>query len=368
MKLSCAQSDLSSALALVGRAVSPNNTLPVLNNILLKADGKKLFLTATNLEIALHVALDAQVENEGALTVPAKTLASYISLLSNKEEVMLTVMNGTSLDIRSKGSKTQIKGIPHEEFPMVPKLEKPEVFTIPVKDLGQAIEQVVFAASTNISRPVLTGIYWQMSPGKIKLAATDSYRLGEVTLNLEHEVQEEIKFILPSKTAHELAKILISVEQEILEVKVGKGQIQFKIGGIELMSRLIEGNFPDYERILPGDSLGFAELDVEEFTLALKKVSVIVRESNNNVKLRLEPGKLMVFTDETQVGQGSAEIAVETQGQSLETSLNVQYLLDALSHIPAQKVHFGLNDGLSPVKVVPVQPSGFLHIIMPLKV
>ncbi len=367
MKLTCTQADFNSALSIVGRAVSPNNTLPVLNNILLKAEGKRVFLRATNLEIAINASFEADVKNEGALTVPAKSLSAYIALLG-QEFLELTVTEGTTLEIKSSGSTSSMKGIVADEFPLLPVLKDAQSFTLPAKELQEAIEQVVFAASTNISRPVLTGIFFKVSGDQFVLAATDSYRLGEKTVSWKNATGVETSFILPSKTAQELAKVISSLNAEEVEVKVTKGQIQFKIGGVELLSRLIEGNFPDYQKILPNEEKSTAVVDREAFTLGLKKLSVIVRDSNNNVKVSLGDGKLTIFSEETQLGKGTVEIPVETKGEKLEAALNVQYLLDVLGHLRDEQVHFSLNDGLSPVKVVPVKTSGTLHIIMPLKV
>lgn len=367
MKLTCVQADLAAALSLVNRAVSPNNTLPVLNNILLRAEGKKLFLSATNLEIAISASFDAEVENEGALTVPAKLISSYISLLNDKE-VTLSVVGGSTLFIQSKGSRTNVKGIASEEFPLLPKLEKPQSFKFPTKVIFEALEQVSFAASTNISRPVLTGIFWQVAGATMKLAATDSYRLGEKTLTLNKDQEADISFIVPSKTAQELAKILSATSSTDFEVQVGKGQVLFKVDGIELMSRLIEGNYPDYEKILPKETKTKVSLFTEEFVLGLKKVSVIVRENNNNVRIRVQADSIQIASDETQVGQGVTDVPAQVNGEGLETALNVQYLLDVLSHLHDKEVHLSLNDGLSPVMVTPASGADYLHIIMPLKV
>jgi DNA polymerase-3 subunit beta len=367
MKLTCSQSELTQALSIVNRAVSPNNTLPVLNNILLKAEGKKLFLTATNLEIAIHASIDAQIQNEGSLTLPSKAFGSYVSLL-NDDTVQLTVVSGNTLEIFSKGSDTKIKGIASEEFPSLPKLGEPQSFTLPAKDLKSAIEQVVFAASTNISRPVLTGLFWQISGKIVKLVATDSYRLAEKTVTMEKDSEVDLSFITPAKTAQEIAKILSAVDAEEIQIQVAKGQIEFKIGSVVVMSRLIENNFPPYEKILPSECKTVIELSTEDFIIGLKKVAIVVRENNNNVKIKVSNGKLVISSDETQVGQGLVELNGEGEGESPEASLNAQYLLDVLSHLNSDRVHLGLNDKLSPVKVMPAQKSGYQHIIMPLKV
>lgn len=367
MKLSCAQADLSTALNLVNRAVSPNNTLPVLNNILLRAEGKRLFLSATNLEIAISASFEAEVENEGTLTVPAKVISSYVALLNDKE-VSLSVTGGNTLLVQSKGSRTNVKGISSEEFPLLPKLEKPDVFKFPTKVIFAALEQVSFAASTNISRPVLTGIFWQVVGQTMKLAATDSYRLSEKTITLTKDQNVDVAFIVPSKTAQELAKILSATNQDEFEVHVAKSQVLFKVDGVELTSRLIEGNFPDYDKILPKESKTKVSLFTEDFVLGLKKVSVIVRENNNNVKIKVQHDALQIASDETQVGQGVTDLSAKVDGEGLETALNVQYLLDVLSHLNDKEVHLGLNDGLSPVMVTPASSKDYLHIIMPLKV
>lgn len=333
----------------------------------MRAEGKHLFLSATNLEIAINASFDANIENEGSLTLPAKALAAYVGLL-NKENLSLTVSNGSTLEISSTGSKTEMKGISSEEFPLLPKLDKADAFTLPAKDLQLAIEQVAFAASTNISRPVLTGIFWQITGKTMKLVATDSYRLAEKTIVLEKDPGVDLSFIVPSKTAQELARILSSSNDKELSVQVGKGQILFKLNGVELISRLIEGNFPPYEKILPQECKTSAEINRDEFILGLKKVSVIVQDSNNNVRTKVEGDVLRIASDETQVGKGTVELPVKGQGSPMEAALNVQYLLEVLGHMNTEKVYFGLNDALSPVKVVPVQTSGYMYIIMPLKI
>ncbi|MFA5792794.1 MAG: DNA polymerase III subunit beta [Candidatus Gracilibacteria bacterium] len=367
MKINCAQTSLSLALSLVNRAVSPNNTLPVLNNILLKAEGKKLFLFATNLEIAISAAFEAEVENEGALTVPAKVLTSYVALLTDKE-VKLSVTNGNTLLVQSKGSNTKIKGISSEEFPILPKLDTPDIFKFPVKQMLEAFEQVSFSASTNISRPVLTGVYLQIKGNTIKIAGTDSYRLSEKTVTLEKDNGLDLSFIVPSKTIQELEKILSATSDTEFEARVSKGQIMFKVDGVELMSRLIEGNFPDYDKILPKESKTKVVVVKDEFILGLKKVSIIVRENNNNVKLKVQKDGLTITSDETQVGQGLSDISAKVDGENVETSLNAQYLLDVLGHLKCDTVNLGLNDDLSPVMVTPASGGDYLHIIMPLKV
>jgi DNA polymerase-3 subunit beta len=367
MKFTCAQEDLAAALSMVQRAISNNNTLPVLNNVYLKAEGKKVFLAGTNLEISIQASLDAKVENEGALTIPSKFLTAYVPLLGSGN-IEFSPVSGNALKIKSPGSEVDVKGISAEEFPSTPKLDDPQLFSLPRKEFAQAIDQVSFCASPNISRPVLTGVYVSLSGAVLKLAATDSYRLSEKELKLKEDTGLNVSFILPSKTAQELAKILLVNEEGVVEVKLTKGKVLFKVDGVELLSRLIDGSFPEYERIIPESSKAVVTLSCAEFALGIKKVALIVREANNNLRLKLEAGKIHLFGEETQLGKGSVEFQVNYQGDSVETALNAQYLLDVLSHIGDAKLNLSLNDGLSPVKIAPEKPSGYTHIIMPLKV
>ncbi len=365
MKVKCSQSGLAQALTIVNRAVSPNNTLPVLNNIYIKSENGKLLLSATNLEIAIQASIDANVEKDGSLTVPAKIFSAYVPLLSN-EEVTLIGAEGSTLEIKSKDANTKMKGIPAEEFPVLPKLDGGEKFNLPSETLRKAIDQVAFAASTNISRPVLTGTLWILKDKKLKIVATDSYRLAEKIINVESDAVST--FIVPGRTAQELAKILGSAQSKEISLYVTKNQIAFEVDGVVLTSRLIEGNFPDYEKILPKESKTKAKVGVNEFTSALKKVSVIVKENNNSIKISLDAGKISMTTEKTQIGEGACEFSLEMEGDKAEVALNVQYLLDALARMDDDTVNFGLNDALSPVILSPAKPSGYTHIIMPLKV
>lgn len=367
MKLKCDQKRLGIGLSVVGKAVNPNNTLPVLNNILLKAEKNKLFLSATNLELAIHCEIDAVVEKEGGLTIPSKVLLSYVPLLKS-EELLIENIGSNTMQIKSRGSNIKMKGIPSEEFPILPKLENGKEFTFLIKVIEEAINEIAFSASTNVSRPVLTGIFWKISNGQLKIAATDSYRLSEKTIEFADKVESDFSFIVPSRTAIELSKILPSIESENIFINITKNQISFKAGGIELVSRLIDGNYPDYEKILPKTSKISAKINLEELIMALKKVLVIVKESNNSIKMVFDNNKVQILSDQTQVGEGSAEVDAVFDGGSSTVSLNAQFLLDALTHIKSEFINFGLNDGLSPVILSAEKSGGAVHVIMPLKV
>lgn len=368
MKLFCTQKDLEHALNIVDKAISPNNTLPVLNNILLKAEGKKLNFFSTNLEIAISCFINADVRSEGSITVPAKLLTNYVSLL-NSEKVELNVTEGVALSINSASSSTKIKCISADEFPLIPKIEKSHEFTLKIDDLYEAINEVVFAASLNTSRPVLSGVLLLVNGDSVKLVATDSYRLAERKITLASKVSEDISCIIPAKTLIELGKIISKSDNKEVKINVSTNQILFTAGDIELISRLIEGKFPDYEKIIPKDNKTKFEVSVEDLSLVLKRVSLFARENNNSIKLSAtNDGKLLISSDETKVGEEKAEVMIKMEGENNKISLNSQYLLDVLTCVNKDKIEFLMTDKVSPATIKPAGGKDYVYIIMPLKV
>lgn len=368
MKLFCAQKDLDYAISVVGKAISPNNTLPVLNNILIKAEGKKLYFSSTNLEIAINCLIDADVRSEGAITVPAKLLSSYVALLTD-EKVELSVVDGLNLAIVSSSSSTKIKCISADEFPLIPKIDKGQEFMVKVNELYESINETVFAASINTSRPVLSGVLLVNAVDGIKMVATDSYRLAEKTLVLGKKIEGDLYCIVPSRTLMELAKIISKAQAKEVKVNISKNQALFSVDGIELISRLIEGKFPDYEKIVPKESKTKIEVSVEDFSLVLRRVSLFARENNNSIKLSVtNDGKMQLSSEETKVGEEKGEILVKMTGENNKISLNSQYLLDVLSCVTDDKIEVIINDKASPAVVKPIGKEDYTYIIMPLKV
>lgn len=368
MKLFCSQKDLETALNIVNKAISSNNTLPVLNNILVKAEGKKLYFSATNLEIAISYYVDADVRSEGAITIPAKLITSYVSFL-NDEKVELSIGDGMSLMVQSSSSTTKIKGISADEFPLIPKVDAEHSFSISTSDLDVAIAETVFAASTNISRPVLSGVYLIVDGGSMKMVATDSYRLAERGLTFDKKIDGNFTCIIPAKTITELGRITNRSESKDVSVSVSKNQVLFKVGSVELVSRLIEGKFPDYEKIIPKEGKSKIEVSVEDLSLVLKRVNLFAKENNNSIRLSAtNDGKLLVSTDETKVGEEKAEVAIKLDGENNKISLNSQYLLDVLTYITDEKILLEMSDKLSPAVIKPIKRDDYIYIIMPLKV
>ncbi|MFA6521021.1 MAG: DNA polymerase III subunit beta [Candidatus Gracilibacteria bacterium] len=368
MKLTCLKKDLHFALNIVGLAVSSSGTLPVLNNILLKATTGRLYFSATNLEIAINYSIPVDLKNEGSITIPAKLLTNYITLLEDTD-VELRVDDGTTLHLKSKSSQTKIKGISPDEFPLIPKVEKETSIQIKAKDLSEAIDSTIFSAAVGGTRPILAGVFMQVEKDILKMVATDSFRLAEKKTKLSHKSEKNIECIVPVKTLLELGRILGSkYEEEMVDISISKNQVLFSIDGIELISRLIEGKFPDYEKIIPKATRTKLETSVEHLSVAAKRVSLFAKENNNSIKLTAtNDGKLQISTEETSVGEEKAELDIKIEGENNKIALNSQYLLDVLSRMK-DDVKIELDEKLTPVVVRPAKKEDYLYIIMPLKV
>jgi len=366
MRLTCSQKNLLSALTTTNKAVDVNNTLPVLNNVLLKAEGKKLYFTSTNLEIAVSYTIETEIKNEGEITIPSKLFTNYINYL-NDDNIDIVAKDGDIL-IKTSDSKTRIKGIPASEFPPIPTVDKEGGMSLKVKDLKKAISQVVFAAALNTTRPILSGVFFVVDKDELKMVATDSYRLSEKILK-PSSISGGISCIVPAKTILELGSILDGVSQDNdVEVVISKNQIMFSVGPVKLVSRLIEGQFPNYEQIIPSSSKTQIEFEISHISLVIKRINIFAKENNNKIVLRVVDGKVIVTTESTQYGEGEITLNTKINGSDNEIALNSQFLLDALGNIGGDKVIFEIGEKTTPIVLKPKEGSGYTHIIMPLKI
>ena len=370
MKVKIRQDELNFALNTVGKAINPNNTLPVLNNILLEAKEDTLTFSATNLEIAITLKLTTKIDTEGLITVPSKLISSYINLLPN-EEVELETHEDLSISIKNKKSQTKIKGLKAEDFPTLPHLkDESKTLTVNARNLEKAINEVVFSASLNTTRPILSGVFIEAEGNQLILAATDSYRLAESKIKLNATTEEKINCIVPSRTMNELAKILSKFNKENVKIIISKNQILFEIENIQLISRLIEGTYPEYTKIIPKNSKTQIKVNTIDLAQALKGINLFARELNNSIHIEAvnEAKKIIISTDETKIGESETKLDVEIDGENNKISINSQYLLDVLSVKEGEKIILEIDENLSPVKVRPEKNNEYVYIIMPLKV
>lgn len=372
MKLSITQENLNRALASVGRIVSNRTSLPVLSNILLTTDGNRLRLSATNLELGINYWIGSKIEQEGSLTVPARLFAEFVSNLPHGNIELES--SDTALTIRTPHYESQLNGISADEFPPIPQVESDSVLTLEVTTLREALAQVVVAASLDEARPVLAGVYFYTEESTLYLVATDSYRLAEKQLELAKAPEKELSVIVPVRTIQELIRLLGEHEGDV-EVYRDENQVMFRTGEIELTSRLIEGQFPNYRQIIPKQIATSFDIDTAEFTRITKVASLFARESAGSLKLEVRAeGEVRLVSNDSEVGGSTSEAECAVSGDDGEVSLNARYLQDALGVVKAPALTFGISGKLSACVVTPFDPKApedtepdYIHIIMPLR-
>lgn len=365
MKIEISQDLLLKSLKTVSRAVSGHTTLPVLGNILIRAQGKKVYFAATNLEISISTSTEAIVKNEGAITVPSKIFTSYVSLLKDDEDVELSAIDGSTLEVKSKSSKTKIKGISAEEFPAISRVEGGIKLEIECETYRSAVSQVAFSAQENSSRPILSGVLFAAEGAELRMVATDSYRLSEKKLELKTKV-EKTQCVIPVRTVYEADRLAANADSVVLHVS--ENQVMFSFDGTELTSRLIEGQFPDYQQIIPKDFVTTLTVERNALSMGVRRVSIFAKENNQHMKLECTAdGTLTVSTDMTQVGQDRTEMQAKIDGRANVIALNADYLLDGLSAIGGEKVNVFLKEKMNPAVIRPTDDESFIHLIMPLK-
>lgn len=365
MKLSCTQENLAKGLGIVGRSVGTRTALPVLNNILIQTEKGRLKLSATDLEIGIHTWIGAKVDAEGAITVPARLLVDFIN--TNTDKNINLQLKETTLHLESEHYKANIKGIEAAEFPLIPEVKKTQEIEIPAADFALAISRTIIAAALDESRPVLAGVYIYSSNGQLKIVATDSYRLAEQTIKLTKKISEPIAFIIPQRTMAELSRIIGENTQNI-KIFPGENQVEFQIDETVLVSRLIEGAFPDYGQIIPKEFKTKVKLATSEFANAIKMASLFAKESANNIKVKITEGKIEILAVSPHVGDNISEVSGKVSGNNLEIAFNAKFILDVLPVLNTEETVLEFSTNISPGLIKSEKDENYLYVIMPLRV
>lgn len=363
MKLIVTQENLSKALAVVGRVASNKTSLPILHNILLRTENNRLLLAATNLEIAITEYIGAKVVTEGSLTIPARLMTEFIAQLP-KGNIELSV-DGTKLHIQAGTYSSTIHGVSAEEFPELPVISDALSVTFDAALLKRSIGQTILTASSDSTRPVLTGVYTHTFEGSLYFAATDGYRLSERRLI---DSKEEISAIIPASTLADVVRVLPE-DCKTIEMLVDDGQVRFRMNEIEITSRLIDGNFPDYRKLIPKTTEVNFHVDKDEFSRITKIASLFARESGGSVTIKTDALKsnISIHSVASQLGENTSEAEAKVNGDGSVT-LNSRYLIEALGCIDASSISFGFSGKLAPCVVTADQKgTDYQHIIMPLK-
>ncbi len=376
MRVSCLQERLSRGLGIVGRAIATRSTLPITNHVLISTEDSRLKLVATNLEIAVCCWVGAQVEEEGAVAVPAGLLTDFVNSLPS-EKLDITVDPQTQkMEIRIAGSKSyeaQISGQRAEEFPPIPHIGEGIATEVNSDALRKAINHVVFAAATDDARPVLTGAYAEFAGDKLTLAAADGFRLAVHSISLTKPVSEPVGVIIPARSLRELERLLKDPgETTAITINPQRSQILFQMKEVEMVSQLIQGTFPDYKQLIPKNYTTRAIINVGEFLRAVKSASVFARDGSGIVKSTIKTadrntgGKVELTARAEEIGENKVELGAEVTGQEAKIAFNSKYLTDVFAVLEDAQVALEVTTPSSPGVFRPTEGDDWVQVVMPM--
>lgn len=373
MKVSCLQDNLAKGLGIVTRAVSTRSTLPVLGNVLVATDNGRLKLSATNLEIVITCWLGAKVMDEGAITVPARTFSEFVGTLPSEPVEMVLNETTQTLHVQCGRVDANMKGIDAQEFPLVPDPDDETRIRMDPVVLKQVIEQVAFAAASDETRPVLTGVKTTFDGNRMMMAATDGFRLSVRSANLAGTVEKPFSVIIPARALSDVARILSDdLEAVYISMPQGRNQIIFDMGNVVLVSQLVDGNFPDYTPIIPKTFTTRTIMNTAEFRKACRTADIFARESSNTARVAIEPGDGMsaafakISANSQETGNNVAQIDASVEGKPVEIAFNVKFVSDVLGVIDTPQVAMETTGPADPGVLKPVGDNDFIHVIMPM--
>jgi len=371
MKCTVSPSALATCLALVSRAVSPRSTLPVLGNVLLETTSRGLRITATNLDLAISATVAAEVTHEGRATVPARLLTEYVSSLAEAPCRLELDETTQVLKVSCGVHRTKLHGISAAEFPPLPARDGDQIIEVDAAQLQGAITQTAMAASSDEASPVLTGVLLQIDGNRLTLAATDRHRLA--VKSLEAQVQGEaltaVSVIVPARHLLEVARA-VNANRPVVQIALSsqRNQVFMTIGDVEVSSRLIEGNYPNYMQVIPSESATTVLLPTASLLREARTAAVLARDAANPVRLRIGPGTLTLVAQTAEVGDDEAPLEATVKGDEVQIAFNARYMLDALAVLDSDQVSLSFNGSLSPGVIRPVGRDDYLCIIMPVRV
>ena len=367
MKLSVMQENLARGLSVVSRAVSSRSTLPVLANVLLRTEDAGLKLTATNLEIGITCWIPGRIDTEGATTIPARLLTDLVGTLPSSEKVDLELQGTDTLHIRCGRFATHVKGIEADEFPTIQTAGERPTTRISQKLLRRALAETVFAAASDEARPILTGVLARFEGDRLTLAAADNYRIAVRTIDVLDPV-EAVSVVIPARSLHELERVLADTDDPVeLVLAQGRNQVLFHLDGIDIVSRLIDGQFPNYQQVLPAAHATRAEFDREELLRAVRPAALIASSSANIVKLQVGADAAITVTAAAEVGDYTGDVEAAVEGDATTIAFNARYLNDVLGNVMADRFALELNGPLSPGVFRPIDDASYVHVVMPVR-
>lgn len=360
MKLQATQANLAKALSTVARVANSRNTLPILANVLLKAENNRLSVAATNLDIGITHFIGSKIEQSGSITVPARLMQDFVSSLP--DSVLNLELTDNKLHITTDQYQSTINGINADDFPVMPAIKDGVTWKSPAGEFKKALSRVVFAASADDARPVLGGVYFHSVGNQAVAVATDSYRLAE---NKIGKAAKPVNFLVPGSAAQDLLRIIADTDKEVV-VTHDDQQVLFQVGDISLVARLIEGNYPDYRKLIPTKFTTVAKLARADLLNVAKVSALFARESAGSITIKADKDAVSINAIASQLGENTATATAKVTGGG-EVTLNSRYLIDALNAFSAKDIEFCFNGKLEPCILRAADEPNYLHLIMPLR-
>ena len=373
MRLSCLQENLARGLSTVQRAVNTRTTLPITQNVLISTDQSQLKLSATNLEIAITTWLGAQVEEEGSITIPARLLTEFVASLPSERIDIESTAQPKGLALHCASFEAHINGTDAEDFPPIPNVDSGVVGKIDPKVLRDAITHVAFAAATEDSRPVLTGVKVEITGDDFTFAAADGFRLAVYKGKLAEAMPEEINFIIPSKAMQEVSRAIAS-QEDLVEFTVtpNKSQALFKLNNVEIVSQLIQGTFPNYSQLIPQSYGTRAVVGLDDFLRATRTASIFAKDGSGIVRLQMSggdngsTGRLRISSRAEELGDNQGEISAQVEGDDSKIAFNAKYLSEVLDVLGSGEVALETTSPSSPGVLKLVNNDDYIHVVMPM--
>ena len=373
MNISCLQENLSKGLSIVGRAVAVRSTLPQTSHVLIATDNGRLKLAATNLEIAITSWIGAKIEEEGAITVPARLLGDFVNSLPNERIEMSLAPRARQLRILCARNEATVAGMDASDFPPIPAIREGVSLALDPLSLHTAINQVEFAAASDDTRPVLTGIHFLREARNLTLAAADGFRLAVHTLSLEQEASERSEVIIPARAMREVNRLLADEEEPIeMTINSSRSQVLFRLKNVELVAQLVQGTFPNYSQLIPQTHTCRAVIDLAEFLRETRIAAIFARDGSGIIRLEmtpgeeLSPGKLVISARAEELGDNRGEIDASVEGEASKVAFNSRYLQDVLQVLDCSQVALETSGPSSPGVLRPVGQDNYVHVVMPM--
>ncbi len=374
MKVTVLQENLARGLSVVSRAVSPRSTLPVLSNILIASDEGRLRLSATNLELGVTCWIAARIDEEGSTTVPARTFADLVNTLPGDQVQLRLDARTQTLHVQSGSSNNDIKCIDAQEFPPLPTSDMEGAIQLNVGDFKEMIQQVVFAASADESRPVLMGVLMNIEKDQLTLAAADGFRLSVRKAQLAQPVSKSVNVIIPARALNELARVANEPDEPIyMSLPKNRGQVMFRVKDVEIVSQLIEGSFPDYQQIIPRSYKSRTLVSTAALLKACKQAEIFAREGSNVARFdikqasgEMQPSEVEITAVSEETGKNETIVEATVDGGGVLIAFNVKFLREVLEVVKTPNVALETSAPNAPGVIKPVGDDNFLHVIMPM--